>query len=50
MPEQFPNTTANNVMNMCAGLGLNFCFVCTDKKIYRKVYTWYFHKVVLPSS
>jgi hypothetical protein len=47
MPEQFPNTTANNVKNMCAGLGLNFYFVCKDKKIYRKVYTWYFHKVVL---
>lgn len=46
MPEQFLNTKANNAMNMCASLELNFYFVCTDK-IYREVYTLCFHKGVL---
>jgi len=40
IPEKVLNTKATNVMNMYVSLGLNFYFVCTDNKIYRKVYTW----------
>jgi len=38
--EQFLNTIATNVMNMSASLEMNVYFMCTDNKIYRRVYTW----------
>jgi len=41
--KKYPNsfsTMATNVMITYASLGLNFNFMCTGNKIYRKVYTW----------